>query len=278
MDLTSYLLGKKAGGGTPPVLENKEVTITSNGETKITPSTGYDGINSVEVTTSVPQPSGKIQITQTGTDIDVSSYATADVSVPSQKFGFVSGGNIYFPVKTQAEMEAEITNLKNNINMSTLTGLTFSGQNQITSLDLSGLNTSGFTAMNNMFYNCSNLQTLNLTGFSTNSATNMSSMFNNCSSLTSLDLSNCDVSNVTTISYMFQDCKSLTFLDIRTMDGTLIGSSTNPFGYANSGGNHYMKTDCLMIVKDDNAKATIRSKYSASTFTNIKTVAEYEGS
>lgn len=118
MDVTSYLLGKKAGGGTPTVLEEKDVTVTSNGSSTINPSEGYngirkvnlttsvqpnlesksitistnttttiqptqgkDGLSSVEVTTAVPQPSGKITITENGTDIDVSSYATADVSV-----------------------------------------------------------------------------------------------------------------------------------------------------------------------------------------------------
>lgn len=80
--ITSYLLGKKAGGGgTPPVYQDKEVSITQNGTSTITKDDGYDALNSVELTVSVPQPSGKITITQNGTDIDVSSYASADVNV-----------------------------------------------------------------------------------------------------------------------------------------------------------------------------------------------------
>lgn len=54
MDITSYLLGKKAGGGSAPVLQDKEVTITENGETEITADSGYDGLSSVNVTTDVP--------------------------------------------------------------------------------------------------------------------------------------------------------------------------------------------------------------------------------
>ena len=85
LDITSYIMGKKAGGGPAPTptYQDKEITITENGEQTITADSGYDALSSVEITTNVPQPSGKITITQNGTDIDVSSYATADVNVPA---------------------------------------------------------------------------------------------------------------------------------------------------------------------------------------------------
>ena len=83
MDITSFLIGKEVGGGSAPTptYQNKEITITQNGEQTITADSGYDALSSVEITTNVPQPSGKITITENGTDIDVSSYATADVNV-----------------------------------------------------------------------------------------------------------------------------------------------------------------------------------------------------
>jgi hypothetical protein len=83
MDITSFLIGKEVGGGSAPTptYQDKEITILQNGEQTITADSGYDALSSVEITTNVPQPSGKITITQNGTDIDVSSYATADVSV-----------------------------------------------------------------------------------------------------------------------------------------------------------------------------------------------------
>lgn len=83
MDITSFLIGKEVGGGSAPTptYQDKEITITQNGEQTITADSGYDALSSVEITTNVPQPSGKITITQNGTDIDVSSYATADVNV-----------------------------------------------------------------------------------------------------------------------------------------------------------------------------------------------------
>lgn len=49
IDMTSYLLGKGKGGGTPAVLEEKSVEITSQDQV-IEPSEGYDGMSSVTVT------------------------------------------------------------------------------------------------------------------------------------------------------------------------------------------------------------------------------------
>lgn len=54
MDITSYLLGKQAGGGSSTNLQNnKNVTITSNGTEEINPDTGYDGMKKVTVSTNV---------------------------------------------------------------------------------------------------------------------------------------------------------------------------------------------------------------------------------
>ena len=55
MDITSYLLGKNAGGGggTVNLQTNKSVSITSNGETVVNPDTGYDGLKKATITTNV---------------------------------------------------------------------------------------------------------------------------------------------------------------------------------------------------------------------------------
>lgn len=53
MDVTSYLLGKQAGGGSTPTLQSKEVTITENGTTNVTADEGYDGLSNVGITTNV---------------------------------------------------------------------------------------------------------------------------------------------------------------------------------------------------------------------------------
>ena len=63
-----------------------------------------------------------------------------------------------------------------------------------------------------MFYNCSGLTSLNVTGFDTSSVINMHRMFYNCQNLTSLDLSSFDTSSVTGMLDMFYNCSSLTSL------------------------------------------------------------------
>ena len=63
----------------------------------------------------------------------------------------------------------------------------------------------GITDMENMFYNCRNLQTI--PQIDTSNVTDMFSMFNICSSLQTISL--IDTSNVTNMSYMFQGCSNL---------------------------------------------------------------------
>ena len=69
MELTSYLLGKKAGGGSGSNLQTKSLTVTENGSTTITPDENYDGMSKVNLTTNV-QPnleSKSITITENTT-------------------------------------------------------------------------------------------------------------------------------------------------------------------------------------------------------------------
>ena len=94
----------------------------------------------------------------------------------------------------------------------------------LTTIDLSGLDTSSYTDMSNMFYNYSSLTSLDLSSFNTSKVTDMGNMFNFCSSLTSLDLSSFDTSKVGTSGYgtsfksMFSNCSSLESLDISSFD------------------------------------------------------------
>ena len=88
----------------------------------------------------------------------------------------------------------------------------------LTTIDLSGLDTSNYTSMYNMFSGCSLLTSLDVSNFNTSNVTSMASMFTDCSSLTSLDLSNFDTSKATSMNSMFSDCKSLTTLDLSNFD------------------------------------------------------------
>ena len=68
--------------------------------------------------------------------------------------------------------------------------------------------------MQSMFYNCSKLTSLDVSGFDTSRVTNMSSMFFGCSKLTSLDVTGLDTSKVTNMYQMFRGCSSLTSLTL----------------------------------------------------------------
>ena len=94
----------------------------------------------------------------------------------------------------------------------------FSGCSLLTSLDLSGLDTSRVTGMYRMFYGCSSLESLDLSGLGTSKVTNVFRMFLGCSSLESLDLSGLGTSSVTGMSDMFSGCSSLESLDLSGLD------------------------------------------------------------
>lgn len=103
-------------------------------------------------------------------------------------------------------------------------------------MDVSELDTSQVTNMNNMFYNCQNLTTLDLSNFDTTkvktatsmfewstrlteiifgekctfeNATSLHAMFNNCQSVKELDVSSFNTANVTNMASMFQTCPKL---------------------------------------------------------------------
>jgi surface protein len=58
----------------------------------------------------------------------------------------------------------------------------------LTSLDVSGFDTSNVTDMYGMFYKCSNLTSLNVSGWDTSKVTGMGYMYYNCSSLKKVTL------------------------------------------------------------------------------------------
>ena len=76
-------------------------------------------------------------------------------------------------------------------------------------MDLSNVNTSDVTNMNNMFLSCALLTSLDISGWDTEHVTDMNRMFFDCWKLPSLNLSGWDTRNVTNMVYMFCNCKNL---------------------------------------------------------------------
>ena len=105
----------------------------------------------------------------------------------------------------------------------------------LTSLDLSWLDTSNVTDMTNMFAYCNSLTSLDLSNFDTSKVISMEYMVNGCSNLTSLDLSNWDTSKVTTMTQMFYGCSAMKCvfgeIDFASIRSDYYG---NLFGYTNN--------------------------------------------
>ena len=104
----------------------------------------------------------------------------------------------------------------------------------ITSLDLSKLDTSNVTDMNSMFYFCNALTSLDLSKLDTSNVTNMNHMFGNCHALTSLDLSNFDTSNVTDMNNMFYYDVQLANLNVSSFDTSNVTDMELMFGSCNA--------------------------------------------
>ena len=94
----------------------------------------------------------------------------------------------------------------------------FGGCFSLTNLDLSHLDTSNVTYMVYMFGGCSGLTSLDLSTFNTSKVTDPSSMFSGCSSLASVNFDGFDTSNVTDMRSMFSDCQSLASVDLSALN------------------------------------------------------------
>ena len=101
----------------------------------------------------------------------------------------------------------------------------------LTSLDLSGFNTSAVTSMLSMFESCSGLTSLDLSGFDTSAVTSMSRMFAFCSGLTSLDLTGLDTSAVTSMASMFDSCSGLTSLNLSGLNTSAVTNMASMFNF-----------------------------------------------
>ena len=169
-------------------------------------------------------------------------------------------------------------------------GYAFSNCGSLTSLDVSGFNTSNVTNMNSMFISCSSLTSLDVSHFNTSNVTDMYQLFSNCGSLKTLDLSGWNTENVTTLEYMFAFCSSLTSLDVshfNTSSVTGMGGmfwncnkltslDVSGFNTSNVTNMNSMFSDCSSFTNLDlsgfNTSKVIRMDYMFSGCSKLKTL------
>ena len=110
----------------------------------------------------------------------------------------------------------------------------FDGFRNVTSIDLSALDTSEVTNMRGMFSECWNLTSLDLSNFDTSKVTDMSRMFDGCDRLANLDVSNFDTSKVTDMSRIFEGCDRLANLDVSNFDTSKVTDMSGMFNRCSS--------------------------------------------
>lgn len=241
MDVTSYMLGKKAGGGgEAPSLQNKSVTITENGTQNVTADSGYDGLRNVEVTTNV-----------SGGD-DLSEYFVTEITENGINYGTPQKFIKKTPVINIAD---NVTNMIGWFSYTAAEEVSLTGGNNVTNYG-------------SLFRGSKNLKKINL-DINTSNCTTLTNVFYNCSKLIEADLSNLDLSNINQITELFQGCTSIQKIDIRTLPLSKITSS-----YVYSGAFTNVPNDCEIIVSTDADKEWFTGKF--DNLTNVKTVAEYE--
>lgn len=101
-------------------------------------------------------------------------------------------------------------------------GFVFSHGENISSIDLSGFDSSEVHDMSEMFCDCKSLKELNLSNFNTSDVRCMSEMFARCESLECLDLSNFNTSHLKEMGEMFFGCKSLKYLNLSNFNTSSI--------------------------------------------------------
>ena len=268
MDVTSYLLGKKAGGGSTPVLQDKEVEITQNGETTITADSGYDGLSSVDITTNVPsQKYAPRYISFAGYpgsefDYEIENLDTKNLTLMQQ---------ILSNCSNLASADISGWDASNVVYASNV----FADCSNLISVNANNLITSKTQYITGFFYNCKKLTNVSVENWDTSGVLNMMEMFRNCEALTTLDISSFTSTSLTNCSKMFTGCKNLRHIDMRSFNFTKSGMTTTElFGFYAQMGDP--PNDCEIIVADATQKAWINTNF--SRLTNVKTVAEYEGS
>ena len=259
MDIPSYLLGKKAGGGGgTPTLQDKSVSITSNGSQNVTADSGYDGLGTVGITTNV-QPDLETK------NVTITDNTTTTITPTQGKDGLSSvsittnvAGDVSEYLETNVQpMNSDYEYFYSRI-IKKLPPLSIS--NSIRNLENSLQNLKGITTTIPF---SDNVDTTNVT--------RMGSMFAECSYITTLDLSKFYTPSLQNTTQMFGECRSLMHIDMRNFTFSGVTSYNYMFGYTESQG---VPSNCEIIVKDNTEKTWITDKF--PRLTNVKTVAEYE--
>lgn len=233
MDITSYLLGKQASGGTPN-LQNKSLTITENGNTNITADTGYDGLGTVSITTEV-SGGGTPEKGFVVNSWDANGYPTKITT-----YGYTTIPNYMF-FASQTNVTSKIVEYVLNEGITTIGSDSFNANKSLEKINIPDTVVS-LSARS--FADCSKLKKISMKGIvSLGGSIANNSSFNYCSGLKKVWIG----SAITDLySYAFVNCSSIDAFYIDKPRATVEGFS----GYSVAFMNNASKQS-VIICNDD---------------------------
>ena len=150
-----------------------------------------------------------------GEEDNTSVISTNNSSTPVYAW-FKDGTIYYYSAAEKIYLNSEASN-------------SFSNFQNLTRLDLNGIDTSRTTTFYSLFSGLKSLESIDLSSFDSSNVTDMSYMFYKSNVLTNLDLSNFNTSNVTDMKHMFDQTGSLISLDLGTFNTSKVTDMTSMF-------------------------------------------------
>ena len=245
--MNKSLVGKIDVGVETNVITNTESSISSTSKF-LNSEVPRQNITTLKVVDNLDIPEGAtvVDVSKNSDNTIKMWYNEADAN---GNYDITIGSNniIYANPSSTAGLFSNLTNVTSidlsNMDTSGMTNMTnmFSGNTSLTNITFGdNFNTSNVTNMVSMFNNCSNIESLDLSMFDTSSTqafggTNgYAGMFKGCSTLISLDLSSFDTSNVTDMSGMFWGCNSLENLNLSSFNTSNVTNMNSMFNNCKS--------------------------------------------
>ena len=222
--MNKSLVGKIDVGVETNVLTNTESSISSTSKFLNTevPRQNIKTLKYVD-NLNIPEGATVVDVSKNGDNTIKMWYNEADAN--GNYDITIGSNNTIYANPSSFELFSNLTNVTSidlsNMDTSGMTNMSnmFSDNTSLTNITFGdNFNTANVTNMSGMFKNCTILKTIDLSSFNTSNAIIFASMFMNCQGLQNLDLKSFNTSNVTNMLSMFYNCSSLTSLDLSSFN------------------------------------------------------------
>ena len=239
--MNKSLVGKIDVGVETNVITNTESSISSTSKFLNT-EVPRQNITTLKIVDNLDIPEGAtvVDVSKNGDNTIKMWYNEADAN-GNYDITIGSNNTIYANPSSTSGLFSNLTNVTSidlsNMDTSGMTSMKdmFRKDTSLTNITFGdNFNTSNVTSMNGVFWDCNSLTSIDLSNFNTSSVTDMNNMFYGCSSFKSLDLSNFNTSNVISMNYMFENCSSLTSLDLSNFNTSKVTNMNYMFYNCNS--------------------------------------------